>query len=60
VDIVNIGMELVRSIAHTLAGQVILLAIIFLVFGLGFWIGSIFIHGKNNPDLSVAALPPTP
>jgi hypothetical protein len=60
VDIVNIGMELVRSIAHTLAGQVILLAIIFLVFGLGFWIGSTFIHGKNNPDLPVAAPSPTP
>jgi hypothetical protein len=57
-DIAGIGQGLVRSFVHTISLNLVLQAIILLVFGLAAWIGASFIKIKVEPDLPVT--PPTP
>ncbi|MFA5872697.1 MAG: hypothetical protein WC832_01910 [Anaerolineales bacterium] len=59
-DIAGIGLELVRSIVHTITEGIVLQAIILLAFGLAAWIGSSFIKTKNEPDVPVTPPMPTP
>jgi hypothetical protein len=54
----SIGLELLRSIIHSLSGWIIVPGIILCALGLGAWIGSHYIKGKINPELPEE--PPTP
>lgn len=59
-DIAGIGLELVRSIVHTITEVIVLQAIILLAVGLAAWIGSSFIKTKNKPDVPVSQPTPAP
>jgi len=54
------GLELFRSIIHTLSGWFIVPAVVLCVIGLGAWIGSIIIKDHIKPDQPEAPSTPTP
>jgi hypothetical protein len=56
-NITSLGLELARSIFHTISEEIILQAVILLGFGLAAWVGSSFIKTKNEPDVLLP--PPT-
>ncbi len=57
-NIASLGLDLARSIFHTISKEIILQAVILLGFGLAAWIGSIFIKTKNEADVLLP--PPAP
>jgi hypothetical protein len=54
------GLELFRSIIHTLSGWFIVPAVVLCVIGLGAWIGSIIIKDHIKPDQPEAPSTPMP
>jgi hypothetical protein len=58
VNIASLGLDLARSIFHTISKEIILQAAILLGFGLAAWVGSSFIKTENEPDVLLP--PPTP
>ncbi len=54
------GVELFRSIIHTLSGWFIVPAVVLCVIGLGAWIGSITIKDQIKPDQPEAPSTPMP
>ena len=54
------GLELFRSIIHTLSGWFIVPAVVLCVIGLGAWIGSTIIKDHIKPDQPEAPSTPTP
>ncbi len=56
----EVGLELFRSILHTLSRWIVVPSVVLCVLGMGAWIGSTYVKGKDNPDPTDTMPPATP